>query len=76
MKRVFNILLTFYSHNLISLVGKQLKKEFLFNTMKKKQSLKTFFEKFKGKISLTMDLWTSCQNLPFLCVTAHFIDDN
>ena len=41
-----------------------------------KESLKTFFRKSKQRISLTTDLWTSNQNLTYMCLTAHFIDDD
>lgn len=27
-----------------------------------------------NRVSLTTDTWTSCQNLNYMCLTAHFID--
>ena len=41
-----------------------------------KEALKTFFRKSKQRISITTDLWTSNQNLSYMCLTAHFIDDD
>ena len=38
--------------------------------------LKEFFSKFAGRVCLTTDTWTSCQNFTYLCLTCHFIDDN
>ena len=30
----------------------------------------------KCHFSATMDMWTSCQNKGYMCVTIHCIDDN
>lgn len=38
--------------------------------------LKTYFDKFKSRIALTTNTWSSIQNLNYLCLTAHFIDEN
>ncbi|CAA7062153.1 unnamed protein product [Microthlaspi erraticum] len=39
-----------------------------------REQLRTWFKKFSGSVSLTTDTWTSCQNLTYMCLTAHFID--
>ena len=39
-----------------------------------KKSMKTILQKYR--VSLTTDTWRSIQNLNYMCVTAHFIDDN
>ena len=39
----------------------------------RKEKLKDFFSHFKGKVSFTMDLWTSLARDSFMGVTAHFI---
>ncbi|KAL4568440.1 hypothetical protein LXL04_024053 [Taraxacum kok-saghyz] len=36
--------------------------------------LKNYFAKNKQRVSLTTDLWSSRQNLSYMCLTAHFID--
>jgi hypothetical protein len=28
------------------------------------------------RFSATMDMWTSCQNKSYMCVTIHWIDDD
>ena len=28
------------------------------------------------QVYLTINTWTSCQNMHYMCSTAHFIDDN
>ena len=38
------------------------------------ESLKKYFAKTKQRVSLTTDLWSSRQNLSYMCLTAHFID--
>ena len=37
---------------------------------------KGFFEKVPARVCLTTDTWTSGQNLSYMCLTAHFIDDD
>ncbi|KAL1223788.1 Zinc finger BED domain-containing protein RICESLEEPER 2 [Cardamine amara subsp. amara] len=37
--------------------------------------LRKFFRNYKGSISLTTDCWTSIQNLSYMCLTAHYIDE-
>ena len=38
-------------------------------------NLRKLLNKSKSRISLTADMWTSNQTLGYLCVTAHYIDD-
>lgn len=44
--------------------------------IEEKRKLKTIFETLSSRISLTTDAWTSGQNLSYMCLTAHFIDEN
>ncbi|KAJ9548188.1 hypothetical protein OSB04_020731 [Centaurea solstitialis] len=44
--------------------------------MSERESLKKYFAKTKQRVSLTTDLWSSRQNLSYMCLTAHFIDQN
>ncbi|KAL0724593.1 hypothetical protein Bca4012_039192 [Brassica carinata] len=39
-----------------------------------REQLRKWFKKFSGSVSLTTDTWSSCQNLTYMCLTAHFID--
>ncbi|KAK9671623.1 hypothetical protein RND81_12G043100 [Saponaria officinalis] len=39
-----------------------------------KHKLKTYFSNFSSRICLTTDTWSSCQNLGYMCLTAHFVD--
>ena len=41
-----------------------------------RDKLKTFFRLTKQRISMTTDLWTSNQNLSYMVLTAHFVDDD
>nr|KAJ0194742.1 hypothetical protein LSAT_V11C700367090 [Lactuca sativa] len=38
------------------------------------EKLKKYFAKNRQRVSLTTDLWTSRQNLSYMCLTTHFID--
>lgn len=40
-----------------------------------KRILQGMFKNSKSKISLTTDLWTSNQTIGYICITAHFIDE-
>ena len=40
-----------------------------------KRILQRMFQNSKSKISLTTDLWTSNQTVGYICITAHFIDE-
>lgn len=44
--------------------------------LEERKALKQYFEKLFSSVCLTTDAWTSIQNLNYLCVTAHFIDDD
>ena len=37
--------------------------------------IKTFFKEHSQRVSLTTDSWTSNQRINYMCITAHFIDD-
>ncbi|KAL4351826.1 hypothetical protein GQ457_06G005140 [Hibiscus cannabinus] len=41
-----------------------------------KNKLKETLHNVSGRISLTCDMWTSCQTEGYLCLTAHYIDAN
>ena len=41
-----------------------------------RNKLLDFFGTMTSRVCLTTDTWTSCQNLSYMCLTAHFIDDN
>ncbi|XP_025661444.1 zinc finger BED domain-containing protein RICESLEEPER 2-like [Arachis hypogaea] len=40
----------------------------------KKVQLQKYFSKYGGRVCLTTDNWSSCQNMAYMCLTAHFID--
>ena len=40
-----------------------------------KEILKFFFANFEGNICLTSNIWTSLTHTGFLCITAHYIDN-
>ena len=40
-----------------------------------RQSLKKFFKDHCQRVSITTDAWTSIQRINYMCMTAHFIDD-
>ena len=44
--------------------------------MREKNFLRDMFVKTKQRVCLTTDTWTSCQNLHYMCLTAHFIDES
>ncbi|WZZ42552.1 hypothetical protein YC2023_038811 [Brassica napus] len=44
--------------------------------LEEKKKLKVFFQNHKGSVSLTTDTWTSVQNINYMCLAAHFIDEN
>uniref|UniRef100_A0A803N767 Uncharacterized protein n=1 Tax=Chenopodium quinoa TaxID=63459 RepID=A0A803N767_CHEQI len=41
-----------------------------------KAQLKETLSKVFSRISLACDMWTSCQTERYLCLTAHYVDDN
>ncbi|XP_057734179.1 zinc finger BED domain-containing protein RICESLEEPER 2-like [Arachis stenosperma] len=40
----------------------------------KKVQLQKYFSKYGGRVCLTTDNWSSCQNMAYMCLTVHFID--
>ena len=40
-----------------------------------KRNLRAMFKNAKSRFSLTSDLWTSNQTVGYICITAHFIDE-
>lgn len=44
--------------------------------IEERKKLKDVFSCLSSRICLTTDTWTSGQNLSYMCLTAHFIDDN
>jgi hypothetical protein len=52
------------------------RKEIMDLYIEEKNMLYAQFKKLSCRVSFTMDTWTSIQNKSYLCVTAHWIDDN
>ncbi|KAF7841566.1 zinc finger BED domain-containing protein RICESLEEPER 1-like [Senna tora] len=44
--------------------------------IKESKKLKAFLKKSCMRVCLTTDTWTSVQNFNYMCLTAHFIDEN
>jgi len=44
--------------------------------LEESRKLKTFLKKSCVRVCLTTDTWTSIQNLNYICLTAHFIDED
>jgi hypothetical protein len=44
--------------------------------LEEKQNLYREFSAVSSRFSATMDMWTSCQNLGYMCITVHWIDDD
>ena len=44
--------------------------------IEERKRLKTVFRALSSRVCLTTDTWTSGQNLSYMCLTAHFIDDS
>ncbi|RYR09074.1 hypothetical protein Ahy_B05g077134 [Arachis hypogaea] len=40
----------------------------------KKVQLQKYFSKYGGRVCITVDNWSSCQNMAYMCLTVHFID--
>ncbi|CAI9302125.1 unnamed protein product [Lactuca saligna] len=53
-------------------VARDISKVFLCETEQLRNTLKSL----NSRIALTTDCWTFVQNLSYMCLTAHFIDDN
>ncbi|KAK8690477.1 hypothetical protein V6N13_074010 [Hibiscus sabdariffa] len=43
--------------------------------IERRKALKDFFKNLSSRLCLTTDTWTSSQNLSYMCLTSHFIDD-
>lgn len=41
-----------------------------------KGKMMSIFEKHANRVSVTTDTWTSIQNINYMVVTAHFMDDD
>ena len=41
-----------------------------------KQKLKFRLSNVSGLLRLTCDVWTACTNSGYICLTAHFVDEN
>lgn len=44
--------------------------------IEQRKKLKSFFQNLSSRVCLTTDTWTSAQNMFYMCLTAHFIDDD
>jgi predicted transcriptional regulator len=44
--------------------------------LEERQVLLDVFKNVKGRVLLTMDMWTSNQTLGYMCITCHFTDDD
>lgn len=42
--------------------------------MMERSKLKKYFFETSLRVCLTIDTWTSCQNLSYMCLTAHLVD--
>jgi hypothetical protein len=52
------------------------RKEILDKYLEEKETLYAHLKTLKCRFSATMDMWTSCQNKGYMCVTIHWIDDS
>ena len=43
--------------------------------LEERSKLKTVFKEHCQRVSLTTNSWTSIQRINYMCITAHFIDD-
>ncbi|CAD6219456.1 unnamed protein product [Miscanthus lutarioriparius] len=53
-----------------------IRKEIMDRYLEEKETLYAHLKTIKCRFSATMDMWTSCQNKGYMCVTIHWIDDN
>lgn len=44
--------------------------------LEERSKLKKYFSDTSPRVCLTTDMWTSCQNLSYMCLIAHFVDAN
>ena len=52
------------------------RKEIMDRYLEEKETLYAHLKTIKCRFSATIDMWTSCQNKGYMCVTIHWIDDN
>ncbi len=43
--------------------------------MKEKKNMRNFLERQTQRVCLTTDTWTSIQNMSYMCLIIHFIDE-
>jgi len=53
-----------------------IRKEIMENFLEEKDRLYAYLKSMQCRFSATMDMWTSCQNKGYMCVTIHWIDDD
>lgn len=51
------------------------RKEIMDIYLEEKEKLYAYLKTVPSRFSVTMDMWTSCQNKGYMCVTLHWIDD-
>jgi hypothetical protein len=51
------------------------RKEIMDRYLDEKEALYSYLKTMQCRFSATMDMWTSCQNKGYMCVTVHWIDD-
>jgi hypothetical protein len=51
-------------------------KEIMDKYLEEKEALYAYLKTMQCRFSATMDMWTSCQNKGYMCVTIHWIDDD
>ncbi|CAD6220908.1 unnamed protein product [Miscanthus lutarioriparius] len=52
------------------------RKEIMDNYFQEKETLYAHLKTMNCRFSATMDMWTSCQNKGYMCLTIHWIDDS
>ncbi|CAA0826225.1 Unknown protein [Striga hermonthica] len=52
------------------------RKEIMDIYLEEKEKLYAYFKTVRCRFSATMDMWTSCQNKSYMCITIHWIDDD
>ena len=66
-----------YLHEEVKHISRNTAKSDVLNLYKKEKCrLKRLLESIPGRVNLTSDLWTSIATDGYLCLTAHFIDDD
>jgi hypothetical protein len=53
-----------------------IRKEIMETFLEEKETLYKYLKTMQCRFSATMDMWTSCQNKGYMCVTIHWIDDD